>query len=219
MPDVFSKIEKIASGHKHDYPVSLENILLCMHAFLINRTKIPRMCIKQDSDWFDLYAQQCLFSNIEATEQWTLANLKLVHFPTKEIRQSNSSSKHECLELIEDLLRAVIGDSQIYYEKSRFSPFVEQDILQLINPLGSDYSSDRQFVYDRLIERRKYMLEYQKKHQNTLQALNLYGKTAIYHATCKFKIEEAWQIHWLHETRYQNPNIIDSILVAGEFDG
>lgn len=222
MPDVFSRIEKIASSHKHDYPVSLENILLCAHAYLSKRQHIPRMCLKSnnlsDVYWFNAYINQCLYVNTGAVEQWTLANLKLVNLPIKEMGQVNPFLRQEYINFVSEKLDIITGDSIIYYENARITPFAENDITHYLNFPNISLDENQIFVLEKLFVRARQRTEYQKKHQNITQALNLYGKTDMYHEVCKFKSEELWQQHWRDERKYQTPNIIDSILITGDFD-
>lgn len=220
MQDLYTKIEHLIFLQNYTSPLlTRDSALMCIHSALLGFEHVPRFYLPKSvpesgrQEWVWGAISYCLLSEPKDIENLTITALKLLHCPINDIRKLSPQEKHDCQKLIEDSMTQLLGDGEIYYESSRFSPFSNQDISELLRYIDSPRSSEQALIYKRLRERTLSKLQYQQKHDYIIQKMNLSGKWDMFHAVYKFKLEQLWQQTWLSANRYQeNPSIINIIL-------
>lgn len=229
MQDFYQRLEHLVYSKKYTNSLfSKESALMCIHATLSQRENIPRIYIplsmpvdseeKQTWIWDSVVA--CLFSDHKAIYNWTVASLKLLHISNKEIIYLSNDERLKSLNLIEENLENNIGCGKIYYETSRFTPFCDDDIYEILlleesTPMTIWQSS----LFQRLKERAIDKIKCHHKHANLLQNMNLRCDCDMFHNVYKFKLEQVWQSSWLNLENYKiDSNIINTIIVGESFE-
>jgi len=221
--DSYRKIERLVFLQNYSSPLlTKEAALLCAHAVLSKNESVPRVYLsdnlRHDPYWVWNTISTCLLSN-QTLQDWTLSSLKLLHISPKELQKLPNEERFECIRLIEENLDATMGDGHIYYEKLRFTPFVSEDIAQLLLQVDAPSNISQSTLYKRLRERSFAKIQYCQKHAEIIHDLNLRGDWDIFHSVYKFKLEQVWQQSWLDLERYQTDlDIVNTILVGDSFE-
>lgn len=228
MQNFYQKLEHLVYLQNYTNPLfPKESALMCIHAVLSQRENVPRIYLvelksinpveKQAFIWNSI--SSCLLSDHKAIYDWTLSSLKLLHISAKEIQNLSNDDKVRCLNLIEEHLESNLGAGRIYYEMSRFTPFHDDDISQILIEANAPTTIWQATLYRRLRERTLTKIQYHHKYINLLQKINLRCDWDMFHKVYKFKLEQVWQNSWLNLEKYQvDPNIINTIVVGDCFE-
>lgn len=225
MQDLYTKIEHLIFLQNYTSPLlTRDSALMCIHSALLGLEHVPRFYLPKSipesgrPEWIWGAISYCLLSEPKDIENLTVTALKLLQCPIQDIRKLSPTEKHACRKLIEDSMNQLLGDGTIYYESSRFTPFTNQDISELLAYIESPRSNEQVLIYMRLRERTISKLQYQQKHDYIIHRMNLNGKWDIFNAVYKFKLEQLWQQTWLSASRYQEHPSIINVILPGEPD-
>jgi len=225
MQDFRHKIERLIFLQNYTNPLlSKEAALMCIHAALLHRESVPRiyLCDNYTHDkqiWIWSSISNCLLSDHKAILHWTTASLKLLHISLSELQKISNDERQDCLQMIEENLESSLGTGRLYYEMSRFTPFLHDDIAQILSEADAPNEIWQSILYRRLRERAFAKIQYHQKHIQMIHKLNLRGDWDMFHSVCKFKLEHLWRQSWLDTSQYQvDPSIINTIMVGDSFE-
>lgn len=205
MLSLLQEIEQhIYQFDKKDVNFSRMDVLLTIHAAITNSIYIPSLYVNNiqlnQEQSFDKFYK--LLENENSVIYKHQLILSCLNISLSNINMLNIIEKQYINNLIEEELGNWFGEGFIYYEKLRYSPFFEQDVLTRLN-FKIETIND-QYLFNKLQLRANQKLKYNNQYINLYNQTKLPWQLDVFTSVILEKIEKQWQFNWRSHLNYVN---------------
>ncbi len=220
---LIDQIENVLYYHTFPTPADRIEACICAHAATKDLANTPRIFVPHaphsSQSYYLSLIDICATTDIKDTEKKTNQFLNNVGIDHTIFKSISKDQKDDILNLVENFIIDKSGKGNIYYSLSRFTPFNNEDAIEMIQPFINAWHQHYELIR-KIKERQKDKLLYISKYKDIC-----FNKFAPWEKDCFDraiirKINKLWQIKWLDGFRYKNhipeEKLIQSILFTKE---